>query len=503
MIPVLVAVGVLALAWLGRRMARGRGRSVRITSATLLAGAGLIVALVVSAGLAAPFSPWDTVRIAPAMALLKGHPLYAGTGSGAVLSTMYGPIATLAFVPAAMVGDPALAAVLGRWLAFLFTFAPLVACCRLSAPAPGRSWRMTVLVVGTFGLLVAPSLRYSTTFLHADAPALGLLGLACLLAARPGGPGLGAAIACALAILTKQTMATLPPALIVAGWLVAGRAAALRFAAVLCLTGAAFVATTWWLVDRDDLLLNLVKIPGGVPWRGQAPGNLAATVAEMLVHGLPFLAALGVFGSCRTDDESARRAKVFAIAALALAPMAVLGRVKQAGDVNSFSPALYPLLLAVASRAAAVGPPLAIRRGTVAAMAVLIVFGSMRLAEEIRLLTKERAFDTESAFLKAHPGEVYFPWNPAAHVAVEGRPTHHLFSAWERGEAGFPVREAHLRSGLPRGCRYVAFPLKRLGPMVGFGSCVQMLERYDLLAKPATPVRLAGLPDYECYALTR
>ena len=129
MILALVVVGVLALLGIGRRMTRGGDRSARQTSAAILAGAGVIVALVVSAGLAAPFSPWDTVRIAPAMALLKGHPLYAGEGSGAVLSTMYGPVATLAFVPAALAGDPAISAILGRWLAFLFTFAPLVVCC--------------------------------------------------------------------------------------------------------------------------------------------------------------------------------------------------------------------------------------------------------------------------------------------------------------------------------------------------------------------------------------
>jgi hypothetical protein len=321
------------------------------------------------------------------------------------------------------------------------------------------------------------------------------------LASRPNGPGWGTAVACGLAILTKQTMLPLPIVILISAWIFGGAAEALRFLAKLAIVGVLFIAILVCLMDREALYLNLIQIPAGVPWRGRAPGNLVATSAELLWHASPLILLLATLLSRKPD----RRSATFIIAAAALAPMAVLGRVKEAGDVNSFSPCLYPLLLAGVCQAAATAPlaSIALHRCFAGILAALALFGSLRLSEEVRLLTKERPFQAESKYLLAFPGSVYFPWNPSVHLAIERHPTHHLFSAWERGVAGFPVNAEHLRSAIPSTIRYVAFPLKRLGPTVGFGSCIQMLERSGLLQRDATPVRLAGLPDYECYVLTR
>ena len=506
MIPLSVALGGSGLALVGRSLARSADAPGRALAASTAAGAGLCLAIVAASGLGAAFSPWDTVRLAPAMCLARGWNPYAAADSGAVLSTMYGPVAMIAYLPAAMATDPATAAMLGRWLAFAFCALPLAVAARAFNLGPGRAWRWAILALATLAMLLCPSLRYATTYLHADAPALGLMGVACLLASRPGGPGFGAAVACVLALGTKQTLAPLPLALLAYAWWTIGTRSAAGFAARLAAVGAVALGVTLAAFDARTLWLNLVQIPSAVPWRGHAPWNLVGSTAELGEHAAPLiLASLIAWRGTIVHESSRRRANVFLIAAIALAPMAVLGRVKQAGDVNSFAPALYPLLLAAAGRASGIAVPArpSARVGLAAILAGLCLLAGTQLVGEVRALAKERSRDAEVAYLADHPGEVYFPWNPSAHLAAEGRPTHHLFSAWERGVAGFPVDENHLRSALPPGCRYVAFPLKRLGPVVGFGSCLELLERFDLVAQPARPVRLAGLPDYECYALTR
>ena len=501
MIALLITMAIAILAIVGRWLARGGDRSDRLIGATIAWAVGVVVALVVVAGLSAPFSPWDMVRLAPSLALLQGIDPYAGVHSGVVLSTMYGPVAIAAYVPAALIGDSAFAAIVGRWLGFAFAFAPLLFCSRIADGSEGKAWRGMVLAIGSLAMIACPALRYSTTFLHADAPALGLLGLACLLASRPGGPGLITAVVCGLAILTKQTMLPLPVAILISVWIFEGPRQAGWFLAKLAIVGVLFLAILACLWNRDALYLNLVKIPAGIPWRGRAPGNLLATSVELLIHSLPLVLLLAITCLYRLPD---RTSAIFLIVAAALAPMAVLGRVKEAGDINSFSPCLYPLLLAGICHATIA--PLAsifLRRSFAAILAALALFGSVRLSDEVRLLTKERSFQAESKYLEAFPGSVYFPWNPSVHLAVEGHPAHHLFSAWERGVAGFPVETEHLRSAIPPTTRYVAFPLKRLGPTVGFGSCMQMLEKSGLIEREAVPVRLAGLADYECYLLRR
>ena len=504
--------GQVLAAIAGYRWARRCEPSLRLLAALAPWAGAILVAAVVLAALGGPYSPWDVVRLAPTVGMARGFALYSGRHDGAILSTMYGPFSAVAYLPAAFVSDPAVAAVAGRALAILYFFAPLFLIGlrpdgQEPAPAAVR-WGVTLLA--SLAALASPPLRYSATQVHSDAPALGLAGLACALAMRPGGAtGWGSALlAGALAWLSawsKQTMIALPLCLPLWALATEGRRAALRCGAGVVGSGALVAAAFLLRFDRDAMLFNAVLWPGHLPWKGSTPANLADAFAELLPQMLPFAVVLAAGPLRRTwTDLEARRWLLPAAIGLVMVPVALLGRVKKGGDVNSFSPALYPLLLAATDRLV----PFAAgsrggRRLVAATLAGLATLAIPTFVRDAKVYARLRPAHAEVDYLAAHPGAVYFPWHPLAHLVAEGRPTHHLHSVWERGIAGFPVPRAHVLASLPARCRYVAFPLKRLGPAVGFGWSFELLEHHGWLGHDPAPVRLAGLPDYECYALRR
>jgi hypothetical protein len=349
-----------------------------------------------------------------------------------------------------------------------------------------------------------------------------------------------------LSVWSKQTMVPLPPALWLWATSAGGWRAGLKAGTWLFATGAVISSAFLLSFDRDAMLFDAVSWPGHLPWKGSTPGNLFDALYEFLPHALPFAVVL-MAGTSGKGDGARWRLPV--LVALAMVPMAVLGRVKKGGDINSFSPALYPLLLAATALLSAVldgrrgrrddavndtdqtlSPALSQgERGTFflplplgegrgeglprdahatwqhllgAALVALTALAVPMVDRELSTYRKLRPRNSEYRYLIAHPGEALFPWHPLAHLAAEGRPTHHLHSVRERGVAGFPVGHDWSLSHIPKRARFAAFPLKRLGPVAGFAWSFELLEEHALIAPGAKPFRVAELPDYECYELT-
>src|SRR5262249_33481374 len=107
-----------------------------------------------------------------------------------------------------------------------------------------------------------------------------------------------------------------------------------------------------------DLLFNVGVIPMHTPWTGQSPFNLVRVALELQQHAfLPavVLAFAGLYRLVAPTDRpqgapgapSSGAWTVFLVVGLLNVPTAILGRVKEGGDLNAFSPALYFLAIAL------------------------------------------------------------------------------------------------------------------------------------------------------------
>ena len=132
---------------------------------------------------------WSGPRLAPAMAgAHAAAPLQSGQ-SGPVLGWIYPPVSALAYLPAAFVPDPDLAVVAARCLSLFYYYAACGVAVLRRPGWPGRAQARPAPAVPHLRLASGESrpLVYSSTEVHADAPALGLAALAVLLVTRSRG----------------------------------------------------------------------------------------------------------------------------------------------------------------------------------------------------------------------------------------------------------------------------------------------------------------------------
>ena len=198
----------LAWIWTCRTLIR-HGRD-RAWTAFLAPAAIAALGITIAAVLEAPYSPWDVVRLAPTAAIARGFPLYSGRSTGAILSTMYTPFSSLAYLPAILFREPAREAMAGRFISCALVFGPIWLFCL--APLKNHLKRLMIFVPALLACSFSPALWYSGTRIHADAPAIAMLALACWFETgkRSTATGLLAGLCAWLAVWAKQTMIALP-----------------------------------------------------------------------------------------------------------------------------------------------------------------------------------------------------------------------------------------------------------------------------------------------------
>jgi hypothetical protein len=507
---------VLAVAPRGRppftRLARGLAPVLVVIVAW-----GWWVALV-----AEPVVPlWSGARLAPALDLRQGHPLYHPDGQGPVSGWIYPPLSALAYLPATFWGDGADMILAGKVLSLLFYFGPV-------ALVLTREWRrgrvsaeMAVVLFAAFALLTAAMrpLRYVATEVIADAPALGLgaLALAALGSVRGAGPTRPLVLAAAAATLaTWSKQLAVPLLLLVPVWcgVTGGLRALVRGLAVTAAVAAVVSLPLALAFGPRELWFNTVVLPSRHPWKSfPPPGGFAAVLPRLALHEWPVLAPLLLLLAARAVVTRRQRRKgapidpappwmPFLAAGMLEVPLGLLGFVKVGGDENSLAHFLYPLAVAALLLASQLMTTLPALKWVVVVAAVAAAVPD---AVQTGLVLARRSappppgaprapdwIDEHRAvarYLRDHPGEAYFPCHPLEHLTVDGRQYHFEYGVFDRFLAGFPVPEGQLREYVPPHARYVCYPD---GSVAGYAMC-------RLLPEFRRPVEVGELPGSPCF----
>lgn len=416
---------------------------------------------------------WSACRLAPALAWLQGYPLYSPVDHGPINGWLYGPVAAVAWLPAALAGSPQTALRVAAVISLLAMLVPLAAAALRSAPGSPYVAGFA-FAAGAAGLLQVYPTWYMASALNADAIAVGLGAASCLLLLGdpPQLPRLVVtALFGALAVWTKQVEAPLVLAQLGWLWFRRDRRTALLFAAAYAGAMLAVAALVFGLMNARDVIFNLWTVPSQHP----LPGGWRAAADEftaLLRYTLPFWATAVIIlvldwkrPFAPAPGSSLPRpggTGLFLLAALVLLPTGIMATIKLGGDRNSLHSVYYLLaaaLVAVAGGRWTYRP--AVRLGGLLLLAVVTTGLTVRQVHGYGALSMlpPRCLSEEAwTYARAHPHRAYFPWDPLATLLAEGKMYHFEYGVYDRTLAGRAPTAAHLAAGLPERPELIIYP---------------------------------------------
>jgi len=438
-----------------------------------------------------PLGCWNAIRLAWTGSILLGEPVYPFQ-DGPILSQMYGPVGPLVYIPAFVFASINQVIIAGSFISALLYFFPALLPFLSQEKRLLKKFDRASAICFTLFCLVTVSLKalsYSAFAIHADAPALGFGALACWFAVsrkqRPSAASLAAsAFFLTLCVFSKQTFLPLVLAIPFYVWMAEGFKKSAQYVLISSGFLALALGLTLVCVDRRGLILNTVWIPLHTPWimdnRGLA---LWEVTGELFEQSLLLLAAMMACWLAASYDPAGSSRKPFSlkqwtedrpwllyfVAAVFLAPASVLTRVKWGGALNSFSPALYFLAIALCldlrqGAASSLCSSATVRRKAMFLWGLLTVGLLILRTAEVRnfkdifqdLAQSEHEIAFE--FARKNPGQAYFPNNPLSTMLAEGKAYHCLLGLNDWKRAGFVPGAEHFSKFIPAQMKYIVFP---------------------------------------------
>ena len=411
------------------------------------------------------FNNWNSARLARTFAPLYGYSLYYGPDSGPRIGTLYGPIGSLAYLPAAIFRHPVPALLTAEFIAILFFFGPV-------AWIFARRGTLIGFLVFCLFAFYSPPLKAAAFYIHVDAPALGLAALSAAVLVLRNRPNTTASLALsallgALAFWSKQSV--LPAFLALAGWLliVEGPRAALAFTGWLAVSFTVLLLAFSFLYDLGDMYFNLVTVIAHTPFGSYA--DISRAFHELIQYSLlpAFLLVFCVFYR-RSQAWSGGRLKdwlkdnpwsVFALIGLLNVPTSLLGRMIMGGADNNYAYAVYFLAIAAIlglGRLASKERPAHVLLVSLAVTLLIVLMPQLisipRKLARLGHVPALKAYD----YAKRHPGDTYFPWNTLSMLLAEGKLYHYEWGMEEREQAGYPMTRESFLAFTPKNFRRIA-----------------------------------------------
>jgi len=318
------------------------------------------------------------------------------------------------------------------------------------------------------------------------------------------------ALLLALAFWTKQTEIFILPAQFIYLWMRLGIRAALAHAALsfgfILALGLAF----GYLFGFHELVFAMFTLPASHP----LSDNKAEITFRIIESALPYILVLGLLLPLLWRHRQSSLGEWLPhqpwflplLASATFLPMGFLGDLKAGGTDNVHHQMYY---LAAATTIALIGStsqdfPYKIRRRFSISLVILVAILSVTVST-IRVYPRILYADTPYhsplqkayEYVLAHPGEVYFPWYPLAHLLGEGHLYHSMpvFSPedYENTRARYPLSDKEINQYIPQSMRYVASDEDR-----SFDS--EYLVRLPQCGLPVDIPELTGWTVYACTA---
>jgi hypothetical protein len=406
-----------------------------------------------------PVSPWNDVRLAPSFALAHGIPVYPGAQSGAVTTWIYGPLPVLLWWPATWASSAAHAVMAAGAINLVIAVGAIAAVCAVWPAPAGRSLPASHRLLAA-AVAVALWPRAVFQFLQADnvAEALGLLSLLILLTVPSRRGRWSAAVLAVAGLACKQTSVGVPVAEIVwlgltQGWKEAGRHAGRCLAAGAALA-AIFIPAFGW----PGLRLNLLGVPGHLPWVPQPGHRLLEHLPALAVQLL--LPLVLMTGLRRAWLNRASAMLLPSLAWLFSLPAGLAALFTIGGNLNSLQGFTYWLPPAVLTGLACLpARPVRTFVTTVAALAAAgICAARIWRIPSVSFRPLIEHYRQADALARSFPDQIWFPWNPLVTIYREGRFYHVEDGLFMRLLSGHPLTVAHLYEDLPRHLCVIALP---------------------------------------------